>query len=32
MDIREFKQTTTAKRTSLDKRFNEQDNGYARAL
>ena len=26
MDIREFKQTKTAKRMSLDKRFNEQDN------
>ena len=32
--IREFKKTTTAtaKGTSLNKRFNEQNNGCARAL
>ena len=33
-DIREFKKTTTATAagTSLNKRFNEQNNGCARAL
>ena len=33
-DIREFKITTTATTTgtSLNKRFNEQNNGFARAL
>ena len=29
---REFKKTTTATGTSLNKRFNEQNNGCARAL
>ena len=34
LDSREFKITTTATatRTSLNKRSNEQNNGYARAL
>ena len=33
-NIREFKKSTTATATgtSLNKRFNEQNNGYARAL
>ena len=30
--IREFKKTTTATATSLNKRTNEQNNGCARAL
>ena len=32
MIIREFKITTTATATSLNERFNDQNNGYARAF
>ena len=31
-DIREFKKTTTATVTSVNERFNEENNGWAHAL